>query len=296
MNTPKTIGVCRRAAASAVYAACLFTLAVQAQSLLSPAELPPSPFDISSSEHTSAEVALQRMQLDLTLVTTNEAERLLVREIRGLTEQVGNLEKDAYSNDPLLRTYGQYLVHEWVQKQDPAYYAVNKSYSDANGDPDLKKQHQETENTLSELCQLIVIKELGSNTNFAPLLKSTFEAMETMVGSNTQFRTRGSLYWQYDSLIGYRSPTQPARVTRFDDYLAEIDKRYELLMDKVGAIQRERAVPPEVMAYIKHGDTSSSLDGCAEFYVEMCTPEALRKTREQLTQKYRDLYWARQPK
>jgi hypothetical protein len=281
--------------AFAVCAALLFTLAAQVQSLLGPADLPLSPFDVAPSESTHAEKELQRMQLDLTLVTTNEAELLLVREIRGLTEKLGELEKEAYSNDPLLRTYGQYLDKpKWVQNRHSAVdrTVISGYYA---GDPDQKEQRQQTENTLSGLCQLLVIKELGANTNFAPLLKSAFEGMEAMVSSNAQFRSRGSLYWQYDRLIGYQSPTRPVRLTRFEDYLAEIDKRYQLLMDKVVAIQHDRVVPPEVLDYIKYGDTYRMLDGCAEFYVEVRTPEVLRKTREQLNQKYHELYWARQP-
>ena len=275
----------------------LFSLAAQAQSLLGPADLPPSPFDMPPSASTHAEKELQRMQLDLALVTTNEAELLLVQEIRGLTEKLGELEKEAYSNDPLLRTYGQYLEKpSWFgAKFQPADRAVISSYYNANGDPAQKKQRQQTENTLSGLCQLLLIKELGANTNFAPLLKSAFEGMEAMVSSNAQFRTRGSLYWQYDGLIGYQSPDRPTRLTRFEDYLAEIDKRCHLLMDKVAAIERDRAVPPEVLDYIKYGDTYRMLDGCAEFYVEVRTPEVLRNTREQLTRKYHELYWARQP-
>lgn len=298
MTTPKKFGTCRHAAVSALCAALLFALAAHAQSLFDPADLPPSPFDTPTSESTHAEKELQRMQVDLTLVTTNEAESVLVREIRDLTDKLHELEKDAYAKDPLLRIYGQYLErpHTWAVNRHPSDNAVISSYYTANGDPEQKEQRQQIENTLSGLNQLILIKELGSNTNFAPLLKSTFEAMETMNSTNTQFRTRGSLYWQYDRLIGYQSPNRPVRLTRFEDYLAEIGKRYDLLTDKMEAIQRDKVVPPEVMAYIRYGDTYRMLDGCAEFYLEVRTPEAVQKTREQLTQKYRDLYRARQPK
>jgi hypothetical protein len=286
----------------AVFVCAVMAVALASHALpqLDPRDLPPSPFDMTASENTAAEKEMQRMQVDLPAVITNQAEAALVREIRELEQKRTDLENDAYAKDPLLRTYGQYLdkVHDWVQRNHKADNAVITRYYTGSGDPAEAKQRQQTDNTLSDLIQMLLIKELGTNKDFAPLLKSSFEIVETAFASSTNFMTRGSLYWRHDRLIGYRSPTRPERVTKFEDYLAEIDKRYDALTAKVATIQRDMSVPPEVEAQIKYGDLYRMLDGAAECYVDARTPEELRKVREELKREYSDynsLYWVRKP-
>jgi len=276
------------------------TLATRAQPQLDPQDLPPSPFDMTAAESTAAEKEMQSMRVELAAVTTNRAEMALAGEIRALEKKMVDLENDAYTEDPLLRTYGQYLekAHDWVQKNHSGNPAVLTSYYNRSGDPAEAKQRQQTDNLLSELIQMMLIGELGANRNFAPLLKATFEISEAAFASNTNFMTRGSLYWRNDRVIGYRGLAPPAKVTKFEDYLAEIDKRYDSLIAKVAAIRLDMDVPPEVSDNIKYGDLYRLLDGAAEFYVEARTPVELLRVREELGRKYREyarLFSVRKP-
>jgi hypothetical protein len=95
------------------------------------------------------------------------------------------------------------------------------------------------ENDLSLIMNVILLKEQGDNTNFAPLIKSTFDNLEMIrlmdtnsVNTNSATHPeRGYFpYWQCDRLIGYR-PTSPLVLTNsFAEVMKEFGKRYDLAL------------------------------------------------------------------
>jgi hypothetical protein len=221
----------------------------------------------------------------------------LLDEIRDMKRKLAGLEADAFQKDPLLLTCDQFIekAHAWVMEkhhgemdaQARFFYSTNQVEAG---------QLRKLENDLSRLMNLMLLKELGDNTNFAPLIKSMFDNAEMLRQLNTNSVPRPGQqyypYWQCDRLIGYRRTNAAGPTNSFAEIQTEIGKRYPLLTAKVAQIQQEQNIPPEAVAGIKYGYLYRMLDGAAEMYLDCRTPPEVRELREALRRKLIDLSWA----
>ena len=215
----------------------------------------------------------------------------MVMDIRSQTKRLAGLQSEAHRNDPLLLTCDQYIgkAHEWVMEQHLAEMnAESKFFYSTN--PIEAGRLRKLENDLSHLMNLILLKELGSNTNFSPLIRSVFDNLETIRLLNTNSvadpERQYFAYWQTDRLIGYQPTHAPVLTNSFVEIQSEIGKRYDLLLAKVAQIQQEQNIPPDAVAGVKYGYLYRMLDGAAEMYLDLRTPSELRKTREDLSRKF----------
>jgi hypothetical protein len=147
---------------------------------------------------------------------------------------------------------------------------------------------------------LILLKELGSNTNFAPLIKSTFDNLEMLRLMDTNSVNTNSAahperqyfpYWQNDRLIGYRQTSPPVPANSFEEIMKEAGKRYDLALAEEEQIQRENNIPPAALAGVKYGCLYRMLDGAAQMYLDCRTPPEIQKLREDLRSKLVDISW-----
>jgi hypothetical protein len=152
------------------------------------------------------------------------------------------------------------------------------------------QQVNKTRKALVALIDMALWHELASDTNYAPLLKAAFEA-----SASKDLTRLGVSYGRNDDLIGFRTATPPAQVNTFEAYAAEFDQRYALVKTKLDEIQSAQAVPAEVVAGWRYGDLYRMLDGSAQLYVELRTPEELTRLREQLRRKFIALSWLQTP-
>ena len=279
---------------------CLSSVPAQ----INPVDLPPSPFSLPASTEPQSASFLRDAgrALELHAATTNAAVKQLLGEIRDMKQKLAGLEADAYQKDPLLLTCDQYIekAHEWVMDKHGAEVDAEMTYFFGSTNQPEAGKRRKMENDLSHMMDLILLKELGGNTNFAPLIKSTFDNLEMLralntnaVGANPEAHPERQYYpyWQSDRLIGYRQARRPVLTNSFVDILKEIGKRYDLLTAKVAQIQREQNIPPDVVAGVKYGDLYRMLDGAAEMYLDCRTPPEVRKLREDLSRKFVDLSW-----
>jgi hypothetical protein len=150
-------------------------------------------------------------------------------------------------------------------------------------------ERRKLESDLSQIMNLILLKELADNTNFAPLIKSTFDNLEIvrlMDTNSAAHPERGYFpYWQQDRLIGYRQTSSPVLTNSFAEVMKEIGKRYDLALARVAQIQRTNNIPPAALAGVKYGCLYRMLDGAAQTYLDCRTPQELQKLREDLRSK-----------
>jgi len=264
-----------------------------ASAQLNPTDLPPSPFSLpAGTEPQSASYSRDAGQaMAANLASTNPAVRNLVIEIRSLTKQLAGLQHAAYQKDPLLLTCDQYIdkAHEWVMaKHQVEMVAADKYFGSATNEIQAAQLRQ-SENDLSRLMHLVLLKELGGNTNFAPLIKPVFDLSVELRKLDTNSAARPDQnyfpYWQCDSMIGYHQTSPPVRTDSFAKILNELEKRYPLLLARVAQIQHDQNVPLDAVAGVKYGDLYRTLDGAAEMYLDVCTPPELRQQREDLQRK-----------
>jgi hypothetical protein len=281
---------------SPAFAAAQAPLAGKPDDLLGLRDFPPSPFDESPSDSTLTQTAREMQaaerRLDLNVVSTNQAEMLLLGEIKELKRRLGDLEAAVDANDPLLRIYERYIekAHEWVMRNHLREYSAGLAYFGVR-DPNASKSRNKED--MVHLIDMALYKDLASNTNFAPLLKSAFEAYASKSPNFTALH--GISYARKDSLIGFHSVKPPKQVTTFETYVAEPEQRYDLVKAKLEQIQREQGIPAEVLVGWMYGDLYRMLDGSAQDYVELRTPEELRALRKQLLEKFVELSRVRIP-
>ncbi len=266
---------------------------------INPMDLPPSPFSLPASTEPQSASYLRDAgrALELHAASTNATVKQLLGEIRDMKQRLVVLETNAWQKDPLLLTCDRYIekTHEWVMEKHHAEMEAETRYFFGSTNQPEAGERQKLENDLSHMMHLILLKELGDNTNFAPLLKSTFDNLEMLRKMNTNSVSHPERqyypYWQSDRLIGYRLTRPPALTNSFAEILKEIGKRYALLTAKVAQIRREQNIPLAAVAGVKYGDLYRMLDGAAEMYLDCRTPPEVRKLREDLSRKFVDLSW-----
>jgi hypothetical protein len=135
-----------------------------------------------------------------------------------------------------------------------------------------------------DLIDTALFKQLASNTNFAPLLKSIFDALE-----RKQPGGLGVSYARNDVPIGFSPAAPPKPASTFEAYLAEIDQRYELVLTRLEQIQRAEGIPTEVITGWMYTNLDRRLSATAQAYGELTTTDELEKLRKQLRQKTHEL-------
>ena len=245
-------------------------------------DLPPVP---STLPEPARVLAILESQLDLNPVSTNQAELDLVGKIKAMKGKLQELEEAVYAKDPLLRTYGKYIekTHDWVMKYHAREFSAANQYFNS-GRQTISPEVSKSRHELIALIDMDLYRELANNTNFAPLLKAAFEA-----AAGKDPARLGTSYARNDTLIGFRPATAPAQVNTFEAYAAEIGLRSALVKAKLEQIQQELAVPDEVVVGWWYGDLYRMLDGNAQLYLDLRTPEELTLLRGQLRQKYIEL-------
>lgn len=279
-----------------VLAATLLGLAAQGASA---PDFPPSPFDTAVFADrvpaSSRSLQIPPGSDYMTPVSTNQAELALLREIRTLQTNLAELEAAVYAQDPWLKLYDQYIdvPHDWVMQHHREEFGASLRYFGPSG-PSNTNTDSHTRAQLVALIDMALYKELASNTNFAPLLQGAFDAAASRVP--TYF---GTAYARTDRLIDYHPATRPTIITNFPAYVAEYDRRYDLVKAKLEALQRQYSVPADALSGQRWGDMYRMLSSSVQLYVEVRTPAKLAKLREELRRKYIDLSQARaslQPK
>jgi|ERR1017187_1607827 hypothetical protein len=249
------------------------------------------PPPVSTLPEPARVLAVVERGLNLNPVTTNQAELDLVGEIKAMKKELQDAEQATYAKDPLLRSYGIYVeqAHDWVMKYHAREFEAANLYF-SSGVQTNSQQVNKTRKALVALIDMALWHELASDTNYAPLLKAAFEA-----SASKDLTRLGVSYGRNDDLIGFRTATPPAQVNTFEAYAAEFDQRYALVKTKLDEIQSAQAVPAEVVAGWRYGDLYRMLDGSAQLYVELRTPEELTRLREQLRRKFIALSWLQTP-
>jgi hypothetical protein len=224
----------------------------------------------------------------------------LLGEIRDMKQKLTGLEAEAWRKDPMLLTCDQFIgkTHDWVMAKHQAEMDAAARFFLAVTNRPEAGERRTLENDLSLIMNVILLKEQGDNTNFAPLIKSTFDNLEMIrlmdtnsVNTNSATHPeRGYFpYWQCDRLIGYR-PTSPLVLTNsFAEVMKEFGKRYDLALAREAQIQRTNNIPPAALAAFKYGSLYRMLDGAAQTYLDCRTPPEIQKLREDLRRKLVEL-------
>lgn len=243
-------------------------------------DFPPSPFAPSLAAAPwpkKPDSLLESVEEDLerSSASTNSAELALAVEVKTLKSKVTDLEAALNARDPMRRVYGRYVetAHDWVVKNHQREFGLANQYFASNALP----AQQRALNSVVQLVDMALYKDLAGNTNFTPLFKSVFELFERkrpgFLGGN---------YARNDALIGFHPPAPPKAVTTFEEYLTELDQRYDLVLAKLEQIQRDEAIPTDVIMGWMYGDLYRMLDGSAQYYVMLSTPEEVEKLRQDL--------------
>jgi hypothetical protein len=262
-----------------------------------PTDLPPSPFSLpAATEPQSASYSRDAARaLELHAATTNAAVKKLLGEIRDMKQRLAVLETNAWQTDPLLLTCDQYIekAHGWVMEKHGDELGAGMTYFLSTNDQATVGSRRKLESDLTRLMDMILFKELGGNTNFAPLQKSLYQIFEDVYQQNTNATARPDIYayWWFDRFIGYPDTNRPTGNYSFTNLQAQINQRYDLLTAGLARIQQEKNIPAEALAGLKYGHLYRTLDGMCEVYLEVRTPPELQKLREDLRRKIIDLSW-----
>jgi hypothetical protein len=267
-----------------------------------PLDLPPSPFSLPASTEPQSAWYLRdaTRALELHAASTNAEVKLLLVVIRDMKQKLADSEAEAWRKDPMLLLCDQFIekTHDWVMEKHQAENVAEAGYFFAVTNQPEAGERRKLENDLSRIMDVILLKELGDNTNFAPLIKSTFDNLEMLrlmdtnsVDTNSAAHPeRGYFpYWQQDRLIGYRQTSPPVLTNSFAEIMKEVGKRYDLALAREAQIQRTNNIPPAALAGLKYGYLYRTLDGAAEMYLDCRTPPELQKLREDLRRKLVDL-------
>ena len=279
-----------------MFVGILCSSSVSAQT--NPLYLPPSPFSLPASTEPQSAWYLRdaARALELRAASTNAAVMQWLGEIRDMKQKLAGLEAEAWRKDPMLLACDQFIekAHDWVMAKHQAEMNAEAGYFLAVTNQPEAGERRKLENNLSQMMNLILLKELGDNTNFAPLIKSTFDNLEMVrlmatnsVNTNSAAHPeRGYFpYWQCDRLIGYRQTSPPVLTNSFAEIMKEVGKRYDLALARVAQIQRTNNIPPAALAGVKYGSLYRMLDGAAQTYLDCRTPPEVQKLREDLRSK-----------
>jgi hypothetical protein len=271
---------------------------------INPLDLPPSPFSLPASTEPQSAWYLRdaTRALELHAASTNAAVKQLLGEIRDMKQKLADSQAEAWRKDPMLLTCDQFIekTHDWVMEKHQAENNAQARYFFASTNQLQAGQRRKLENDLSKIMDLILLKELGDNTNFAPLIKSTFDNLEMFRLMNTNSADASSAthpergyfpYWQQDRLIGYRQTRPPVLTNSFAEIMKEVGKRYDLALAREAQIQRENNIPSAALAGVKYGYLYRMLDGAAEMYLDCHTPPEIQKLREDLRHKLIEFSW-----
>lgn len=246
-------------------------------------DFPPSPFALKTSSRPwpQPDPVVENVDRDVKLqpVTTNQAEIALIAEVTDLRSKLLDLQAGVDAIDPYRQIYGQYVetAHDWVMKYHAREFWAGNQFSKA-ADANATKQH--ACNQVVDLVDMALYKELAANTNFSPLLKSLFEAMERKKPG-----AFGGSYARNDRLISYHPDPPPKAVSSFEAYVSELEKRHGLVLARLEQIKKEQEIPDEAVAGWMYGDLYRMLDGAAQMYVMLTEPEQVRALREALRKK-----------
>ncbi|MEI7938240.1 MAG: hypothetical protein WCK27_16240 [Verrucomicrobiota bacterium] len=249
-------------------------------------DFPPSPFDAKFTATTSLETdpALRRVDrdVDFNAVITNQAAMALIADIKELKDKLLSLKSAVNAKDPMLRVYAQYVdtAHDWVMKAHGREFTAANQYFSSYA---TNQTTQLVRDRAIRLIDMALYTDLASNTNFAPLLKSTFETL-----SRKSPKLRSS-YARNDALIGFQRTAPPKPVTTWEAYVVELDQRYGLVLIKLEQIQSREAIPAEVITGSMYGDLYRTLDDSAQQYVMLNTPEEIQKLQQELIRKVIEL-------
>jgi len=273
---------------------CSFSVSAQ----INPTDLPPSPFLLPASTEPQSAWYLRdaTRALELHAANTNAAVIQLLGEIRDMKQKLADLEADAWRKDPTLLTCDQFIekAHDWVMAKHQAEMDAEARYFLAVTNQPEAGKRRKLENDLSQIMDVILLKELGDNTNFAPVIKCTFDYREILRRVETDSVNTNSAahperyyfpYWEHDRLIGYRQTGPLVMTNSFAEVMKEIGKRYDLALARVAQIQRTNNIPPAALAGVKYGSLYRMLDGAAQTYLDCRTPPELQKLREDLRRK-----------
>ncbi len=243
-------------------------------------DFPPSPFALRapSQPWPQPDPVVDNLERDVKLqpVTTNQAEIVLIAQVEDLRSKLLDLQAGVDALDPYRRIYGQYIetAHDWVMQHHAKEFWAGNQFSKAVEGNAAK---QRACNQIVDLVDMALYKELAANTNFTPLLKSLFEAMERKAPGSF-----GGSYARNDHLIGYHPDLPPKAVGSFATYLSELENRYALVLAKLEQIQKQEQIPDEAVAGWMYGDLYRMLDGAAQMYVMLTTPEQVNTLRGEL--------------
>jgi hypothetical protein len=271
-----------------MFVGILCSSSVSAQT--NPLDLPPSPFSLPASTEPQSAWYLRdaARALELRAASTNAAVMQWLGEIRDMKQKLAGLEAEAWRKDPMLLACDQFIekAHDWVMAKHQAEMDAEAGFFLAVTNQPEAGERRKLENDLSQIMNLILLKELGGNTNFAPLMKSTFDNLEMirmMDTNSTAHPERGYFpYWQQDRLIGYRQTSSAVLTNSFAEIMKEVGKRYDLALARVAQIQRTNNIPPAALAGVKYGCLYRMLDGAAQTYLDCRTPPEIQKLREDL--------------
>jgi hypothetical protein len=178
-------------------------------------------------------------------------------------------------------------THEWVMKHHGREFNAANYYM-AHGGPINSPGFFKAQGKLNELIELDLFHEIANNTNYAPVIKATFEAMTSRMPTVLD-RLGGSSLKRIDPVIGFRPPVTPLRFKSFEAYVAEVNQRAPLVKAKLAELQRELGIPDEIMAGWWYGNLYRLLDGDAEVYLEVRMPKAVTVAHDKLKNKYIEL-------
>jgi hypothetical protein len=213
-----------------------------------------------------------------------EAEEALLAELRALRDQVVLREDEVYRTDPWLKTCLDYQEkpYEWVIEH-------HSTELDAAADfawPESQVSH-DLGSTFVDLIDQLLFRDLGSNTNFAPVLNNSINALiERSPGVATQLL---SAYHRNDRLVGYKMQSKPPSVTTFEEALAQTEKRYDLIRRKIAELADTHEVPNVVLRGIWYDELRRVLGEMTRVYIDARTPKDLGALRRELAGKIRAL-------
>jgi hypothetical protein len=262
------------------------SFAAEPKPLLDPNDLPPppSPGSPATLTHSQAEDARQFAGgLASSPPNADAAERALAKEVGDLKTQLDAALAKGYRADPalLLSDTYQESAHEWVMSKHADEFNASLNFT---RNP-RTKEAQARLNNISTLLDNVLLIELANNPKFLPLFASLYDAADQMRKTNkTAFQNIYS-YARTDKLIGYTSESALPPASSLKEYLAELNKRYPLLLSKLEEMKTQEAIPADAFGGLKFGDLYRLLDGVAQTAVELRTPAEVKDLRQKLRTK-----------
>jgi len=233
--------------------------------------------------------------------------------------KLDRLERVAYARDPVLGASEHYqeLLRAW-QGQLPACQREARRRFEGASDPELARRHQLVSAQIAELLNLVFLKEQVRAPDFAPLFEGVFYGYLKIAGRVDMSMTNDKLLaslrpaWKkacgrgVGYLIGariraYLAARPPAKITTYEQWLAQLDRRYREHAAAIARLVEREAVPADVVEEIKADTAARLLAGEAyELYWPLHKPLDIARLRldlqEQTSQLVRLRDAARKPR